>query len=84
METGSLTERFAEMFDAVTKWLRELGFAFSGPNVSWTIGQVAFIALAFLIALSLDKRITTMCERHLAAFAYRFSPSSADRISPSC
>ena len=69
METRSLTERFAELFDAVTKWLRELGFAFSGPNVSWTIGQVAFIALAFIIALSLDKRITAMCERHLKAFA---------------
>lgn len=69
MESGTLTERIAELFDAVTKWLRELGFAFSGPNVSWTIGQVAFIALAFLIALSLDKRITKICERHLAAFA---------------
>ena len=67
METYSFTDRLIEIFGAVTKWLRELGFAFSGPNVSWTIGQVGFIVLAFVIALSLDKRITAMCERHLKA-----------------
>ncbi|NNE21337.1 MAG: mechanosensitive ion channel [Rhizobiales bacterium] len=64
-----MSDRISDLFGAVFLWLRELGFAFSGPNVTWTIGQVGFIALAFVIALSLDKRITAMCERHLQVIA---------------
>ena len=69
MESPQLSERLSEIVGAVLRWLRDIGFAFSGPNVGWTIGQVCFIVLAFLIALALNRRLSAMCERHLQSVA---------------
>ena len=65
MDSFDLESRFIELAEPVIKWLREIGFAFSGPAVSWTFGQLAVIVLAWLVAVGLNKRITQACERHL-------------------
>jgi small-conductance mechanosensitive channel len=69
MDSLSFGTNLQELISPVIKWLREIGFAFSGPAVSWTVGQLAVIVLAGLIAFLLNRRLTAACERQLHAVA---------------
>ena len=69
MDSLPLDVNFNELIGPVIKWLREIGFAFSGPPVNWTFGQIGVIFLAWLIALMLNRRLSPACEKYLQSVA---------------
>lgn len=69
MESLGLDVNFAELIAPVLKWLRELGFAFSGPAARWTLGQLVLIVTAWLVAALLNKRLTAAGEKILPSLA---------------
>ncbi len=66
MDSFDFELTFSTVVSPVIKWLRELGFAFSGPAASWTLGQLSLIIFAWLIAVVLNKRMTAACEKLLS------------------
>ncbi len=65
MESVDYQAGLIEAVQATIKWLREIGFAFSGPGVSWTFGQLAAIVLAWIVAAALRKRVSAAFKNSL-------------------
>jgi small-conductance mechanosensitive channel len=65
MESFGIDGSLADLIGPIIKWMREIGFAFSGPGVNWTIAQVIGIGVAWLVAATLRRRAAASVEGYL-------------------